>query len=376
MCKTELAILNGHGESMVPANVSFAWFFRCLRVLGYTTSSQSHCEQACHPCAMLIGDPSDYRFGADEIAAIREFIKEGGAAFVLGRYGGDEKQSTNLSDLFPGLIWENTLVKSKGETTYPLRVHGPLHPCRVEWLYVDCPCSLAFDDGPCVWHPVLVVENDLQCLSAPYFDRERRQYLGDVMPGNAMTVCAAAEYGKGKIICLGSRWMFSNQFMGFSTHFLRSVLAWLTQEACPSREPEAPARLECCPDVEGKLRALLLANEEHLFCFLAATGFYQGVLSDQAIGGMELGVPWCEPVWVQDSFDKCVRRLQAFPRVRHRDTEAAEAEMRMHGAAELVRRFRAFPMGHDWPGELLRIRGLSEAFARFEKAVLECVTKN
>lgn len=370
MIKPRIQILTGHGESVTPRKSKFGWFFRCLSVLACDVFVSDCFRLSASPDLVFVGDPQAI-ISEEEVRAILQFVETGGALLVLGKYGGDRRQNTNLSDLTPGLSWENTLIKSVGRTTYPVVIQNDLWEKR--WtdylsgfgLLVDCPCGLKYSEDSGDWTPLLRVADPV-FLKSPSYDRLTKAYVGTPANGMSTVVSAACEIERGRILAVGSRWMFSNALMGHNTFFLSGVINWLLRHSL-SHSSEGLRGL-CRPDAEVRLQELV-GVPENLFCLLAVSGFYQAVLHDDKIGKADLGVPWCEPVWIQDSFSKCIARMRKHPKVFRDNREVADYILMTSEPEEILSLVRQFPLNSDKSREILKVRGLCEAFLRFQVAV-------
>lgn len=371
-----IQVLTGHGESVTPTEPRFEWFFRCLSIMPCEVMpSHGFCPTS-PPAMLFVGDPQGIRFTDNEIGEIQRFVAEGGSLLVLGRYGGDKRQDTNLSDLTPGLRWENSLVKSNELTTYQVRIQNGLEAkewidswssdARLPWgMRVDCPCGLASSKDGEAWHTLLRAA-DPTCLSAPSYDHGSKSYLGTPSPQMSNIVATYRTFEHGRIVAISSRYMFSNALMGANTSFLAGVLRWLLggKHAHGPVEDHGP----CRTDATQRLRKL--ANQpESVFCLLAATGFFQAVLPDRKLDNVDLSVPWAEPVWIQDTLPKCLARMRDHPRVRHNYRERVEFILNQYKPLEILTIMRQFPLNSDNLGEILTVTGLCEAFRRVQREV-------
>jgi len=188
-----------------------------------------------------------------------------------------------------------------------------------------------------------------------------------------VTVCAVREFGKGIIVAISSRWMFSNTLIGENIDFLRGILELLFRteftrpDACGSEHYEAEEETaDSDPDRWKTRMQSLLQNPANLFMFLMADGFFQMVAPRTFTKDQDLSLPWCEPVWIENSFSRCVRRIERHERVRNDWHEMAMATLNRSTPGEILGSIHDFPLKG---GHLLRVRGLYEPFMSFQKRV-------
>jgi ribosomal protein S15P/S13E len=208
---------------------------------------------------LVFGCPNSSKLRPAEIDVLTHYVKAGGGLFLLSLSGGDRGLMNNLSKLSKtfGIEFDNTAVKDErnnaGLPTMPFVSNLIANPCTedVQDLLYPSGCSLKVS-GSAV---VLASSSEM------------------ADPAN-QPVIAAAEYGKGRVICSGSYEIFRKggglKHAGNKT-FAINAIKWLSGDvrlAKPSKVAKAkskkgtpateasPAKLD---ELEGTLRRLVNA---------------------------------------------------------------------------------------------------------------------
>jgi len=206
---------------------------------------------------LVFGCPNSSKLRPAEIDVLTRYVKAGGGLFLLSLSGGDRGLMNNLSKLSKtfGIEFANTAVKDErsnaGLPTMPFVSNLSAHPCTedVQDILYPSGCSL-------------MVSGSAMALAST-------SEMAD--PAN-QPVIAAAEYGKGRVVCSGSYEIFRKggglKHAGNKT-FAINALRWLCGDvrlAKPSKVAKSkkgtpatevsPAKLD---EMEGTLRRLVNA---------------------------------------------------------------------------------------------------------------------
>ncbi len=208
---------------------------------------------------LVFGCPNSSKLRPAEIDVLTRYVKAGGGLFLLSLSGGDRGLMNNLSKLSKtfGIEFDNTAVKDErsnaGLPTMPFVSNLTAHPCTedVQDLLYPSGCSLKVS-GSAV---VLASTSDL------------------ADPAN-QPVIAAAEHGKGRVICSGSYEIFRKggglKHAGNKT-FAINALKWLSGDVRlikPSKVAKAESKKATrasevssakLDEMEGALRRLVNA---------------------------------------------------------------------------------------------------------------------
>jgi len=110
-----------------------------------------------------------------------------------------------------------------------------------------------------------------------------------------------------------------------------------------------------------------LENPANLFLFLLADGLFDMVGPRSFTKSEDLSVPWCEPVWIEDSFLRCVQRIERHKRVRDNWYESALITLNNSTPELILASINVFPLVYR--GHLLRVRGLYKPFLSFQRRI-------
>ena len=142
---------------------------------------------------MVFGCPNSSKLRPPEIDTLKRYVKEGGGLMLLSLSGGDRGLMNNLSQLSKdfGIVFENTAVKDErnnaGMPTMPIIRNIVQHPTTdgVSELIIPAACTLRVSDkAVAIAHTSAVADPASQ------------------------PIIAVAEYGKGRVICVGSYEIF------------------------------------------------------------------------------------------------------------------------------------------------------------------------
>ncbi|TFG15011.1 hypothetical protein EU537_01865 [Candidatus Thorarchaeota archaeon] len=175
---------------------------------------------------MVFGCPNSSKLRKAEIAALKEFVKEGGGLMLLSHSGGDRGLMNNMSDVSKpfGITFENTAIKddkhNDGLPTMPfirdLEDHAIME--EIDEILLPSGCTLE-------------VESKAEVLAK----------TGGTADPPSRPVIAVAEHGKGRVICIGSYEVF-RRGGGFKKEgnktFALNAFSWL------NRMRSAPQRAE------------------------------------------------------------------------------------------------------------------------------------
>jgi archaellum component FlaC len=142
---------------------------------------------------MVLGCPNSSKLRQAEIDALRKFVRSGGGLFLLSLSGGDRGLMNNMSSISEayGISFENSAVKddrnNTGLPTMPLikDFSGHAITSNIENILVPSACSLKVTDK------ATVVAKTSDTADPP-----------------SHPIIAAAEFGKGRILCAGSYEVF------------------------------------------------------------------------------------------------------------------------------------------------------------------------
>jgi archaellum component FlaC len=142
---------------------------------------------------MVLGCPNSSKLRQAEIDALRKFVRSGGGLFLLSLSGGDRGLMNNMSGISEayGISFENSAVKddrnNTGLPTMPLikDFSGHAITSNIENILVPSACSLKVTDK------ATIVAKTSDTADPP-----------------SHPIIAAAEFGKGRILCAGSYEVF------------------------------------------------------------------------------------------------------------------------------------------------------------------------
>ncbi len=178
---------------------------------------------------MVFGCPNSSKVRPAEIEVLQKYVKNGGGLMLLSLSGGDRGLMNNMSKISDefGVTFENTAVKDErnnaGLPTMPIITDIVAHPTTedVADLLVPSACSLKVSGKA----TALAVTSDT------------------AEPGKAAVV-AITEFGKGRVMCIGSYEVFRRggglKHRGNAT-FATNAFKWLSGEF-QMRKPSAVAK--------------------------------------------------------------------------------------------------------------------------------------
>ncbi|TFG04977.1 MAG: hypothetical protein EU536_03395 [Promethearchaeota archaeon] len=173
--------------------------------------------------AVFFACPDGSRFRADEVAAIQEYVSQGGMIIILSHAGADQGRRTNLTALTSphGISFTNNQVmdphSNLGVESYPLITRFNSHP-----LLSDIPdlcfrigCSLNVSEGAI---PLAFTQETADPPNTP--------------------VMALASHGKGSLIVTGSYEMFMDDVKGGieypnNAKLIKNLINWLKSPTSP-----------------------------------------------------------------------------------------------------------------------------------------------
>lgn len=178
-------------------------------------------------CAVLVlGCPNSSKLRQAEIDALKKFVRNGGGLFLLSLSGGDRGLMNNMSSISEafGIEFENTAIKddrnNAGLPTMPLIKEFTGHPITndIKDILVPSACSLK------VTEKATIVAKTADTADPP-----------------SKPIIAAAEFGKGKVVCSGSYEVFRRggglKHPG-NVQFAVNAFLWLSGGALTSVEEE------------------------------------------------------------------------------------------------------------------------------------------
>jgi len=179
-----------------------------------------------HCSVLVLGCPNSSKLRQAEIDALKKFVRNGGGLFLLSLSGGDRGLMNNMSSISEtfGIEFENTAVKddrnNAGLPTMPLIKDFTGHPVTKDIKDVLLPsaCSLR------VAEKVNIVAKTSDTADPP-----------------SKPIIAAAQFGKGKVICSGSYEIFRRggglKHPG-NVQFALNAFLWLSGGAMETIEEE------------------------------------------------------------------------------------------------------------------------------------------
>ncbi len=178
-------------------------------------------------CSVIVlGCPNSSKLRQAEIDALKKYVRNGGGLFLLSLSGGDRGLMNNMSSISAlfGIEFENTAVKddrnNAGLPTMPIIKEFSDHPITndIEDILIPSACSLK------VTEKANIVAKTSDTADPP-----------------SKPVIAASEFGKGKVICVGSYEVFRRG--GGMKHpgnvqFALNAFTWLSGGALTQVEEE------------------------------------------------------------------------------------------------------------------------------------------
>ncbi len=178
--------------------------------------------------------PDSSRLTPDEIAALLEYVSEGGHLILLNHAGGDQGRRTNLGAITEplGIAFNNDEVldpiSNLGVNAYPLITHLQEHPILhdvADFCYrIGCSLSVSKDSLPLA-------------------------FTSDTAAPPNKPVLGLTQFGAGSILVSGSYEMFQDEVKGGICHannaqLIRNIIKWFCSPPdAPTREssqPQAP----------------------------------------------------------------------------------------------------------------------------------------
>jgi len=183
---------------------------------------------------MVIGNPINEYFTKVEIELILSYVRSGGSLLIIGEFGGDFVQKTNLNDLSKnfGILFENTITKQNNSVPsdninliYSFNKHKITH--NVSNLMIGGACTLKITDPalPLCFAPkdswIELYNDGLKDWKKEKTDKE-------------LIVSACSLFGQGKVFAIGDIDLFSNNEK-FGIHemdnrkFVINIINWLLE---------------------------------------------------------------------------------------------------------------------------------------------------
>ncbi|MCK5150182.1 MAG: hypothetical protein KAQ65_00015 [Candidatus Thorarchaeota archaeon] len=142
---------------------------------------------------MVLGCPNSSKVRQAEIDTLKKFVKQGGGLFLLSLSGGDRGLMNNMSKISKlfGITFENTAVKddrnNAGLPTMPLIDSFTNHPLTsdIKDILLPSACTLK------VTEKASIVAKTSETADPP-----------------SQPVIAAAQFGKGRVVCVGTYEIF------------------------------------------------------------------------------------------------------------------------------------------------------------------------
>ncbi|MCF2135965.1 MAG: hypothetical protein K9W43_01885 [Candidatus Thorarchaeota archaeon] len=164
--------------------------------------------------AIVFGCPNSSKLRPSEIDTIKKYVKNGGGLMLLALSGGDRGLMNNMSQISKdfGIAFENTAVKdtrnNAGVPTMPIIRDLASHPITegVSELLIPASCTLR-------------TSGDVTVIAK----------TSDVADPAGQPIVAIAEYGRGRIICVGSYEIFRSGGMKNegNKQFAMNAFRWL-----------------------------------------------------------------------------------------------------------------------------------------------------
>lgn len=192
--------------------------------------------------AIVFGCPNSSKLRPAEIESIKKFVKAGGGLMLLSLSGGDRGLMNNMSQISKdfGIVFENTAVKDTRNnagvpTMLVIRDFVP-HPITegITEMVIPAACTLR-------------VTGDATAVAM----------TSDVADPASQPIIAVAEYGKGRIVCVGSYEVFRSGGMKNESNrlFALNAFRWLCgSEALvkPSEVARTPGKTITSPPVQAE----------------------------------------------------------------------------------------------------------------------------
>jgi len=186
---------------------------------------------------LIIGNPIDDYFSNIEIKDIIDFVRKGGALFLISEYGADYLQKTNLNDISGmhfGVYLEKNLIKEANSDNQSCSSILQMHEFQeyeiftgIREIVIGGACSLFLNKDV----KALLKTKDKKVWSELY-NHSTEQWIKE--KEQQKIIAAYTEYGQGKVIIIGDIDIFCNdKNIGINAldneKFLQNCITWLTE---------------------------------------------------------------------------------------------------------------------------------------------------
>jgi len=177
-------------------------------------------------------------FSAEEINTIKSFVEGGGGLFVVGEEGNWEGFKEKI----------NTLSKEFGIEFNDDEVHDPTDSISESYSRIhtlkEHPISEGVKDFMIYGGCSLKISGNAQAVATG--DDDTFSTHGYYKEGEYPPVLAAAEYGSGRVVCIGDGSLFRDNFIDqYNNRKLAiNIISWLGESAGKKKEEEAAAAPE------------------------------------------------------------------------------------------------------------------------------------
>ena len=171
---------------------------------------------------LVIAKPSNSRFSKNkEIPVITDFVQNGGGLFLLHDEPGDYGNKTNLNDLSRefGITFDEGLI-------------GDCKDFKSGWL--TRPIIHEFEN-----HPITKGVKKIWYWGCGVTGETPTAKVCEMGITKNKAVIAATEYGSGRVVCIGSPWLFCNDERYYSPYYYDefqlglNIISWLGKESSP-----------------------------------------------------------------------------------------------------------------------------------------------
>ncbi len=211
---------------------------------GRTLTSCGHRVDVFNPGPISVENLKDYRvlmislplkkFSGDEVAALEDFVKNGGGLFLVGDEGnwkGFKDIINSVSDKF-GITFNDDEVHDPTDSIaesysviHTMKPHPIVDDVDKFVIYGGCSLNLSSDA-----QPVATGDDDT-------FSTKEYYKAGEYPP-----VLAVSEVGGGRVVCIGDGSLFRNRFINefYNKQLALNIVDWLSKE---SKEEAAKGQL-------------------------------------------------------------------------------------------------------------------------------------